>query len=158
MEKPKKLPRELKVKPIKNGTVIDHITANKALNVLKILGLPNEKSKVTIAMNVLSSQMKNKDIVKIENRELDSQEVDKIALIAPNATINIIRDYEIVEKGKVHLMDEIKDILKCPNPNCITNTAEPVDSKFFVINKKAIILRCYFCERIVDEKGIEFQI
>ncbi|MGC9516813.1 MAG: aspartate carbamoyltransferase regulatory subunit [Methanomicrobiales archaeon] len=158
METAKKLPKELKVKPIKNGTVIDHITANKALNVLKILGLPNEKSKVTIAMNVQSSQMNNKDIVKIENRELDSGEVDKIALIAPNATINIIRDYEIAEKGKVHLMNEIRDILKCPNPNCITNTEEPVNSKFYVIDKKAIILRCYFCERIVDEQSIEFQI
>ncbi|MDI6644255.1 MAG: aspartate carbamoyltransferase regulatory subunit [Methanobacteriaceae archaeon] len=158
MNKSAKLPRELKVKPIKNGTVIDHISANRALNVLKILGLPNDKSKVTIAMNVLSSQMKNKDIVKIENRELDPQEVDKIALIAPNATINIIRDYDIVEKGKVQLMDEINDILKCPNPNCITNTSEPVNSKFYVINKKAIILRCYFCDRIIDEKSIEFRI
>ena len=158
MNKSAKLPRELKVKPIKNGTVIDHISANRALNVLKILGLPNDKSKVTIAMNVHSSQMKNKDIVKIENRELDPQEVDKIALIAPNATINIIRDYDIVEKGKVQLMDEIRDILKCPNPNCITNTSEPVHSKFYVINKKAIILRCYFCDRIIDEKGIEFRI
>ena len=117
-----KTPRELKVKPIRNGTVIDHITANKALNVLKILGLPSHETAVTIAMNVKSSQMGAKDIVKIEGRELESRELDKIALIAPNATINIVREYEIVEKGQVKLLNNVKGILKCPNPNCITNT------------------------------------
>lgn len=152
-----KTPKELKVKPIKNGTVIDHITANRALSVLKILELPNEKTTVTVAMNVLSSQMGSKDIVKIEGRELAPKEVDKIALIAPSATINIIRDYEIVEKSKVHLLDEVKDILKCPNPNCITNTDEPVQIKFFVTGKKPVVLRCYYCERIMEEDEIEAQ-
>lgn len=153
-----KKPKELKVKPIKNGTVIDHITANKSLNVLKILGLPHEKSKVTIAMNVQSPHMDSKDIVKIENRELASSEVDQIALIAPNATINIIRDYEIVEKGKVHLLSEIKDLLDCPNPNCITNTLEPVQNKFYVIEKEPVILRCHYCERLMEESEIESQL
>ena len=152
-----KTPKELKVKPIKNGTVIDHITSNRALSVLKILELPNEKTTVTVAMNVLSSEMGSKDIVKIEGRELAPKEVDKIALIAPSATINIIRDYEIVEKSKVHLLDNVKDILKCPNPNCITNTDEPVQIKFFVTGKKPVILRCYYCERIMEEDEIEAQ-
>ncbi len=151
-------PRELKVKPIKNGTVIDHITANKALAVLKILGIPSKKSAVTIAMNVPSSQMGNKDIVKIEGRELAPKEVDKIALIAPQATINIVRDYEIVEKGKVDLLKQIKDILNCLNPNCITNTEEPVTTRFYVMGKKPVILRCYYCERIMDEGEIESQL
>ncbi|MEN6291357.1 MAG: aspartate carbamoyltransferase regulatory subunit [Methanobacterium sp.] len=150
-----KTPKELKVKPIKNGTVIDHITSNRALSVLKILELPNEKTTVTVAMNVLSSEMGSKDIVKIEGRELAPKEVDKIALIAPSATINIIRDYEIVEKSKVHLLDKVKDILKCPNPNCITNTDEPVQIKFFVTGKKPVVLRCYYCERIMEEDEIE---
>ncbi|MBC7119420.1 MAG: aspartate carbamoyltransferase regulatory subunit, partial [Methanobacteriaceae archaeon] len=83
-------PRELKVKPIKNGTVIDHITSNKALHVLKILGLPDGKSRVTVAINMESLRYGSKDIVKVENRELESSEVDQIALIAPKATINII--------------------------------------------------------------------
>jgi len=152
-----KTPRELKVKPIKNGTVIDHITANKALNVLKILGLPNKDTSVTIAMNVKSSQMFAKDIVKIEGRELKSGEVDKIALIAPYATINIIRNYEIVNKGKVKLSNSVKGILKCPNPNCITNTSEPVQTKFQVIDKNPLILRCYFCERIVNNEDLGAQ-
>jgi aspartate carbamoyltransferase regulatory subunit len=153
-----KAPKKLKVKSIKNGTVIDHITANKALSVLRILDLPNEKRTVTIAMNVLSSQMGSKDIVKIEGRELEPREVDKIALIAPSATINIIRDYDIAEKGKVHLLEEISDILECPNPNCITNADEPVKTKFFVILKKPVSLRCYYCERIMEESEIEAQL
>lgn len=153
-----KTPWELKVKPIKNGTVIDHITANKALSVLRILGLPKEKTPVTIAMNMTSSQMGAKDIVKIEGRELDSKEVDKIALISPNATINIIRDYEIVEKNKVTLSDSVNGILNCPNPNCITNTDEPVLSRFFVIHKQPVILRCYYCERIMEQAEIEEQL
>lgn len=152
-----KTPKELKVKPIKNGTVIDHITANKSLNVLKILGLPSKDASVTIAMNVKSSQIFAKDIVKIEGRELESGEVDKIALIAPYATINIVRDYEIVNKGKVKLSNKVKGILKCPNPNCITNTAEPVETKFQVIDKNPILLRCYFCERIMNNEDIETQ-
>ncbi|HTX61501.1 MAG TPA: aspartate carbamoyltransferase regulatory subunit [Methanobacterium sp.] len=153
-----KTPRELKVKPIRNGTVIDHIRANKALSVLKILGLPSEESAVTIAMNVKSSQMGSKDIVKIEGRELAPKEVDKIALIAPKATINIIREYELVEKGKVKLLDEINDILKCQNPNCITNTEEPVTTRFYIIGKGPVILRCYYCERIMGENEIESQL
>ncbi len=152
-----KPPKELKVKPIRNGTVIDHITANKSLSVLKILGLPNEKNTVTIAMNVQSPEMESKDIVKIEGRELAPKEVDKIALIAPNATINIIRNYEIVEKGKVRLLDKICGVLKCPNPNCITNTNEPMITKFYVIEKEPVFLRCYYCERIMEESEIESQ-
>ncbi len=152
-----KAPRELKVKPIRNGTVIDHITANKALNVLKILGLPSKEAAVTIAMNVKSSLMGSKDIVKIEGRELESREVDKIALIAPNATINIVREYEITGKGKVTLLNNIKGILKCPNPNCITRTREPVLSKFNVLNTNPMMLRCYYCERIMNTEDIESQ-
>ena len=147
-----KTPRELKVKPIRNGTVIDHITANKALNVLKILGLPSKEAAVTIAMNVKSSQMGAKDIVKIEGRELKSREVDKIALIAPKATINIVREYEIIEKGKVTLLNNVRGILKCPNPNCITNTKEPVKTKFHVIDTNPsdasmLLLRTYHEQR-----------
>lgn len=152
-----KPPKELKVKPIRNGTVIDHITANKALSVLKILGIPNQKNTVTIAMNVQSPEMESKDIVKIEGRELAPNEVDQIALIAPNATINIIRDYEIVEKGKVHLLNEIRGILKCTNPNCITNTNEPMITRFYVIEREPVSLRCYYCERIMEESEIESQ-
>ncbi len=140
--------KELKVQPIKDGTVIDHITPGNALKVLKILGLLEKQpdSIISIAMNVVGKRGK-KDIVKIENRELDPKEVDKIALIAPNATINIIRNYEVVEKRKVKVPDEIVGIVKCANPNCISNTKEPVQPKFIVKSRNPLKIKCYYCEK-----------
>ena len=147
---------ELKVKPIENGTVIDHIQANKALQVLKILGLPKEGINVTLAMNV-PSKLGFKDIVKIENREVEHSEIDKISLIAPNATINIIRDYEIVSKKKVESVEVFNGIVKCTNPKCISNTDEPIESKFYLVESDPITLRCHYCERLVQADEISKQ-
>lgn len=148
---------ELKVKPIKNGTVIDHISPNKALHVLKILGLPDSETNVTITMNVESRTFGKKDILKIENRELDSKELDQVALLSPHTTINIIRDYEIVLKDKVQLMNTVVDIIDCENPNCITNSNEPVKTKFYVTSNEPLELRCYYCERILSAEDVESQ-
>jgi len=143
--------KEVKIQPIKNGTVIDHITAGHSLKVLRILHIPESTSSiVSVAMNVLGKQGK-KDIVKVEKRELDPHEVDKIALIAPKATINIIRDYEVVEKHKVELGNEIIGIVKCSNPTCISNANEPVKSRFLVTSKDPPQIKCYFCEREPDD-------
>ena len=147
---------ELKVKPIENGTVIDHIPANKALQVIKILGLPDEGTNVTLAMNV-SSRLGFKDIVKFENRELEHDEIDKISLIAPDATINIIRDYNIVSKKKVELVKELKGIVKCTNSKCISNTDEPIESKFYLVESDPITLRCHYCERLVQADEVSKQ-
>ncbi|MBO7443897.1 MAG: aspartate carbamoyltransferase regulatory subunit [Methanobrevibacter sp.] len=147
---------ELKVKPIENGTVIDHIQANKALQVLKILGLPKEGINVAHAMNV-PSKLGFKDIVKIENREVEHTEIDKISLIAPNATINIIRDYEIVSKKKVESVEVLNGIVKCTNPKCISNTDEPIESKFYLVESDPITLRCHYCERLVQAEEISKQ-
>ncbi|HDN50876.1 MAG TPA: aspartate carbamoyltransferase regulatory subunit [Thermoplasmatales archaeon] len=140
--------KELKIQPIKDGTVIDHITPGKALTVLKILGTTGEEgdSVISVAINV-SGKSGKKDIVKIENRELDPKEVDKIALVAPNATINIIRNYEVAEKHRVSVPDEIIGIVECSNPNCISNTNEPVETKFIVKSRHPLRIRCYYCER-----------
>ena len=139
--------KELKVTPIKDGTVIDHITPGRALKVLRILKIPESTSSVvSVAMNV-SGKMGKKDIVKVENRELDPKELDKIALIAPKATINIIRDYEVIKKHKVVLPDEVIGIAKCSNPTCISNAREPVESRFHVISKDPPRIKCYYCER-----------
>ena len=139
--------KELKVPRIKDGTVIDHITAGNAVKVLHILGIPRTSSSiVSVAMNVKSKYGK-KDIVKVENRELDPKEVDKIALIAPKATINIIRDYEVAKKHKVKLPDEIIGIVSCSNPTCVSNAKEPVESRFKVISKDPPRIKCYYCER-----------
>ena len=139
--------KELKITPIKDGTVIDHITPGHALKVLHILKIPESTSSVvSVAMNV-SGKMGKKDIVKVENRELKPKEMDKIALIAPKATINIIRDYDVVKKHKVELPNEFIGIARCSNPTCISNAREPVESRFQVVSKDPLRIRCYYCER-----------
>lgn len=151
--------KKLKIKAIENGTVIDHITANGALHILKILDLPNKNTKnVTIAMNVSSKEIGRKDILKIENRELDSAEINQIALIAPQATINIIRDFKPIKKDKIILPNEIHDLIKCTNSKCITNNAnEPIKAKFTVIEKHPPIVRCHYCEKLIKTEDIEKQ-
>ena len=139
--------KELKIPLIKNGSVIDHINAGNAVKVLHILGIPKGTSSiVSVAMNV-NSKMGKKDIVKVENRELDPQEVDKIALIAPKATINIIRDYKVAKKHKVELPDEVIGLVSCSNPTCVSNAKEPVKSRFKVVCKDPPKIKCYYCER-----------
>ena len=149
--------RELRVKPIVNGTVIDHISSGQALNVLKILGI-NASSKyvVSVLMNVPSGEMKGKDVVKIENREIDPEELDSIALIAPRATINIIRNYEVVGKHRVDPPREVSGLVRCGNPNCISNTNEPVTSRFTVERTgDDVQLRCAYCEFVIDQEIAE---
>jgi aspartate carbamoyltransferase regulatory subunit len=150
---------ELKIKAIENGTVIDHITANKSLHILKILGLPDDDVvNVTIAMNVSSGEIGRKEILKIESRELDHKELNQVALIAPKATINIIRDYEPVKKDKIRLPDTITSILKCTNPKCITNYEnEPITPIFNVIEKNPPVVRCHYCEKLIKTEDIDKQ-
>jgi len=144
--------KEFKVTPIRNGTVIDHIAVGMALKVLKIVGVKDDvNSTVSVLMHVPSKKAGWKDIVKIEDRELDPKELDRIALISPNATINIIRDYNVAEKFVVEVPNVIKGIMKCANPGCITNKDEPVEPEFIVESKKPITLRCIYCDRVTTE-------
>jgi len=144
--------RELRVTPIKNGTVIDHIPAGLALKVLKILGIDHAvSSTVTVAMHVPSKAMGWKDIVKVEDRELSPREVDKIALIAPTATVNVIRNYNVAEKRRVTLPDRAVGILRCANPNCISNVREPIESEFIVRSKSPLRVVCKYCDRELEE-------
>jgi aspartate carbamoyltransferase regulatory subunit len=147
--------QELYVRKIKDGTVIDHITPGFALDVLKILGIDGKGGEVmTAAINVESKHNKRKDIVKIQDRELKPSEVDKIALLAPNATINIIRNYEVASKKNVQLPQAFNGILKCDNPSCISNSREPVEPKFQVDQREPIRLRCYFCGHIMEREDV----
>ena len=150
---------ELKIRAIENGTVIDHITANKALHILKILDLPDdETTNVTVAMNVSSGEIGRKDIVKIENRELDHSELNQIALIAPKATINIIRDFKPIKKDKIVLPKKITSIIKCTNPKCITNFEnEPITPLFNVVREYPPVVRCHYCEKLIKTEAIEKQ-
>lgn len=146
---------ELRVTKIKDGTVIDHVTGGHALDVVKILGITGREKKVmTIAINVPSKRFKTKDIVKIEGRELNPQEVHKIALLAPHATINIIRGYRVVEKQRVKLPKEIESIIKCANPACISNSNEPVRARFHVDSEEPLLLKCHYCGYIIEKKDL----
>ena len=142
--------RDIKVTPRRNGTVIHHNTCVPALNGLPILGANenNIDSTVSVLMHVPSKKTNWKDVVKVEDRELDPKTVDKIALISPNATIDIIRDYNVAEKHRVVLAPRMKGLVRCGNPNCITNKREPVEPEFAVDNKDPMVLRCIYCDRI----------
>jgi len=146
---------ELRVSKIRDGTVIDHITGGHALDVAKILGITGrEKRVITIAINVPSKRFKVKDIVKVEGRELNPQEVHKIALLAPHASINIIREYKVVEKQRVQLPKVIENIVKCANPACISNSDEPVQTKFYVEGEEPLLLKCHYCGYIMEKKDV----
>ena len=144
--------KDFRVTPIRNGTVIDHIDCGQALKVLRIIGITDSvRSTVSVLLHVPSKKDGWKDVIKVEDRELDSKEVDKISLIAPKATINIIRDFNVAEKFTVKLPDVAKGIVRCGNPNCITNMNEPVETEFIVESKKPIVLRCLYCDRIQED-------
>ncbi|NQV29619.1 MAG: aspartate carbamoyltransferase regulatory subunit [Candidatus Marinimicrobia bacterium] len=136
----------LKVDPIKNGTVIDHIPAGRVQRVLAILK-PRPTDIVMMGMNFSSKAMKKKDIIKIEGRELTQNEVNSIALIAPHAKVSIIREYQVAQKSKVEIPDRIVGLVSCPNPKCITN-AEPMVTIFNHTESAGRELACQYCERV----------
>ncbi|MFO7925877.1 MAG: aspartate carbamoyltransferase regulatory subunit [Halobacteriota archaeon] len=140
---------ELRVSKIENGTVIDHITGGQALNVLAIIGIDGSSGEeVSIGMNVPSDRLGRKDIVKVEGRELSENEVDVLSLIAPAATINIVRDFEVVEKHRVTRPKTVVGVLSCPNANCISTEDEPIKSRFDVLDDG---VRCTYCETIIRD-------
>jgi aspartate carbamoyltransferase regulatory subunit len=138
----------LLISPIRNGTVIDHITGGEALNVLKIIGITGTTTEsVSVATNVSSGKMGKKDIVKIENRELRKEEMDSISLIAPDVSINIIRDFKVFSKNGVERPKFLVGVVRCPNPGCISNAHEPIDSRFEVLPNG---LRCMYCDWLIS--------
>ncbi|MDH2900909.1 MAG: aspartate carbamoyltransferase regulatory subunit [archaeon] len=143
---------QLLIRRIKEGTVIDHIKAGEALHVLDILGITGKDGEiVSVAMNVPSSKIGTKDVVKVANRFLKTEETDKLALVAPLATVNIIRNYKVAEKRKVELPSVFHGILKCPNPTCISNRKnEPIVSTIDVVDKDIPLLKCRFCQRVIS--------
>jgi len=141
------LATEIKLERIRNGTVIDHVPAGKALEVMRILGVGDKfNDVVAVLMNVESKRMGRKDVIKVENKELTKHETDRLALVAPNATINIIKNCKIAKKVCVELPKELKGIVKCANPQCVTNR-ELVPTRFSIVSTSPLELRCDYCER-----------
>ena len=148
---------ELMVRRIKEGTVIDHIDEGKGLQVLNALGIDGKDgSLITIALNVPSGKFKKKDIIKVENKFLKDDDTNKLAVIVPNATINIIRNYQLVEKRRVALPNEIDRIFRCSNPDCITNSTEHIESIMDVIDKEGRVLKCRYCSRVLDVTQLKY--
>lgn len=150
----KKELRTFKVYALKNGTVIDHIPEGKGLDIIDLLKLRQWKKIVTLGIGFTSKRMGKKDIVKIENKELGPEEVNRVAIIAPTATLNIIRNYERVSKKKLTVPDIIEGIITCPNPACITNH-EPVKTRFYKEKNGKLHVRCGYCERYFTEEEIQ---
>ncbi|MDC0155201.1 aspartate carbamoyltransferase regulatory subunit [Nitrosopumilus sp.] len=148
---------ELMVRRIKEGTVIDHIDEGKGLQVLDALRINGQDgSLITLAMNVPSGKSKKKDIIKVENKFLKDDDTNKIAIIASKATINIIKNYKLIEKRRVALPNEIDKIFRCTNPDCITNSTEHIESIMDVIDKEGTVLKCRYCARILDVSKIKY--
>lgn len=146
--------RELQVSAIENGTVIDHIPAEKLFDVINVLGIATMDNAMTFGTNLKSSKLGRKAIIKIWDKFLEDDEVNKLALVAPSAKINIIRDYDVVEKKKVNVPERVEAIVKCMNPKCITNQ-EKVRTKFLVVNDSPIVLKCHYCEKLTDQEHME---
>ena len=147
--------KTLSVSAIKNGSVIDHIPQGQAINIIQLLKLADKKNQMTVGLNLKSDRSGLKDLIKIQNRELSEADAANIAVLAPGATINIIKDYEVGKKIDVDLPDTILGVLSCPNLGCITHT-EPVKSFFHLKKAKAsITLLCKYCEKAFDR--IEFK-
>ena len=135
--------QELMVAAIENGTVIDHIPSNKLFQVVRLLHLDLQKSAVMVGYNLPSSKMGNKSIIKIANRFFSEQELNSLAVVAPNVTLSIIRDFEVESKFRVELPHEISGIIKCNNPKCICNN-EPMPTRFISQGES---VKCYYCEK-----------
>jgi aspartate carbamoyltransferase regulatory subunit len=149
-----KEPKQLSVSAIENGTVIDHIPAKNLFKVIQILGLDKIDNLTTFGTNLSSDKLGKKAIVKLADIFFEDDDINRIALVAPQAKLNIIRDYEVVEKSVVEVPDEIIGIAKCVNPKCITNF-EKVTTKFKIVSKDSVSLKCHYCEKITDQEHLE---
>lgn len=146
--------KELKISAIGEGTVIDHIPTDATFKVVEILNLENHNGIVSIATNLQSKSIGNKGIVKVGGKSLTQEEVNKIAIVAPDATVNIIKNYDVKEKIKVKTPDVIDNVVKCSNPVCVTNN-EQVATKFYVVKKDPLKIKCHYCERSMGKEDIE---
>ena len=138
--------KELQVAALENGTVIDHIPSDKVFTVVSLLDLQNTDGNITIGNNFESKKLGKKGIIKVADRFFTDEEVSRLSVVAPNIKLNIIRHYEVVEKKQIVMPDELKGIVKCNNPKCITNN-EPMQTWFHVVDKELGILKCHYCEK-----------
>lgn len=145
--------KELQVAALENGTAIDHIPSEQVFKVVSLLQLQKLNNRITIGNNLKSNKMGAKGIIKVSEKFFREDELNRIALVAPNVNLNIIKDFEVVEKKKVTLPDEVSEIVMCNNPKCITNN-EPMKTRFHVIDKEKVELQCHYCEVKIKKEEI----
>ena len=146
--------KELMVSALENGTVIDHIPADKVFDVVNMLNIQEMKTPVTIGANLESRKIGRKGIIKIADRYFTDEEVSKLSVIVPNIVLTTIHDYEVTDKRHITMPDEICNIVRCPNPKCITNH-EPMHTVFSVIDKESGTLRCRYCNKEIGKDDIK---
>ena len=146
--------KELQVAALENGTVIDHIPSDKVFTVVSLLDLQNTDGNITIGNNFESKKLGKKGIIKVADRFFTDEEVSRLSVVAPNIKLNIIRHYDVVEKKQIVMPDELKGIVKCNNPKCITNN-EPMQTWFHVVDKELGILKCHYCEKEQQKDNIK---
>lgn len=146
----------LQVAALKSGTVIDHIPADKLFTVVNLLKLQKTGQCITIGNNFESKRLGKKGFIKVADRFFSDEEISRLSVVAPNVRLNIIRDYEVVEKKQVIMPDELRGIVKCANPQCITNN-EPMTTIFHVTDKENGILRCHYCEKEQNKEALKLQ-
>lgn len=147
--------KELNVSALENGTVIDHIPAKSLFKVIDILGLAKVKTMITFGTNLDSKHQGKKGIIKISEYFFKDNEVNRIALAAPQAKLNTIKNYQVTDKKVVEVPDEIHGTVKCMNPACVTNH-QRIKTRFYVVDKKEVHLRCHYCEKITDQENLKF--
>lgn len=145
---------QLQVEAIKNGSVIDHIPAHSGIKVLRLFQLHKSENRITIGLNLPSSALGHKDLIKIENLFIDEELANQLALLAPNCTVNQIEDYEVVRKLQLSLPEQVIGVFQCPNSNCISHS-EPVPSRFTLSSKHdPIKLKCHYCEKAFTRESM----
>ena len=146
--------KELVVSALENGTVLDHIPAENVYKALDLLNLKGLESQITIGINLASKLHGKKGIIKIADKFFETEELNKLALIAPKATVNVIRDFKVVEKKTLETPEEVIGIAKCRNPKCVTNH-QPIKTRFKTVTENdKISLKCHYCEKISAIKHV----
>lgn len=141
--------KKLQVEAIQHGSVIDHIPVQQGVKILRFFNLTQTNEKITIGLNLATHTGQTKDLIKVENTFISDEQANQLALFAPNATINQIKDFQVVHKFQVQLPDSFIGVLACPNSNCISHN-EPVDTRFYVKKKSTLKLKCHYCEKTFD--------
>jgi len=141
--------KKLQVEAIQHGSVIDHIPVQQGVKILKFFNLTQTNEKITIGLNLATHTGETKDLIKVENTFISDEQANQLALFAPHATINQIKDFRVVHKFQVQLPDSFIGVLACPNSNCISHN-EPVDTRFYVKKKSTLKLKCHYCEKTFD--------